>query len=70
MMKHITTRCGTSYIRTFPNDEGNDLGLDVSSLYYYDTLTSKYVESHRDLVDVIYDMVEMHDIPKSRVEEG
>jgi len=69
-MKHLTTSTGTSYVCTFQEDVGNDLGLEVSSLYYFDTTAAKYIKSDRDLVDVINDAVETHDIPKSRVKEN
>jgi len=69
-MKHLTISTGTSYVRTFQDDVDNDLGLEVNSLYYFDNTAGKYVKSGRDLVDVINDAVEMHDIPKSRVKES
>ena len=69
-MKHLTTSSGTSYVCTFQDDVGNDLGLEVSSLYYFDNTAGKYIKSDRDLVNVINDAVETHDIPKSRIEES
>jgi len=52
-MKHLTTSTGTSYVCTFQEDVGNDLGLEVSSLYYFDTTAAKYIKSDRDLVDEV-----------------
>ena len=69
-MQHITTTDGVSYIKTFPQDVGNDLGLAVNSLYYYDPARRKYVKSSKDVVDVLNIATGTHEIPKSRVKES
>ena len=69
-MQHITTTDGISYIKTFRSDEGNDLGLEVDSLYYYNITPGKYTLSSRNLVDVLNDAVATHEIPKSRAKEN
>ena len=69
-MKHITTMDGTTYINTFSYDVDNDLGLEPNKLYTFDPGTSRYVKSGRDLVDVLNEVAETHDIPPSRRREN